>query len=63
MEDELGMSRQRVQDAVVADLPPVADLTNGLNVRFVGVDDVRLQYNAFKLPDGTVNIGRIHEAN
>lgn len=63
VEDELGMSRQRVQDAVLADLPPVADLTDGLNVRFVNVDGVRLQYNAFKLPDGTVNIGRIHEAN
>ena len=57
------MSRQRVQDAVVADLPPVGNLSSGLNVRFVTVDGVRLQYNAFKLPDGTVNIGRIHEAN
>ena len=63
IEDELGMSRQRVQDAVVADLPQVADLSFGLNVRFVTVDGVRLQYNAFRLPDGTVNIGRIHEAN
>ncbi|WP_413614876.1 hemagglutinin repeat-containing protein [Halomonas cupida] len=63
VEDELGMSRQRVQDAVVADLPPVSNLSSGLNVRFVTVDGVRLQYNAFKLPDGTVNIGRIHEEN
>lgn len=63
VEDEFGMSRQRVQDAVVADLPPVADLSDGLNIRFVNVDGVRLQYNAFKLPDGTVNIGRIHETN
>ncbi|RLQ87359.1 hypothetical protein D8780_03180 [Notoacmeibacter ruber] len=63
VEDELGMSRQRVQDAVVTDLPPVADLSDGLNVRFVNIDGVRLQYNTFKLPDGTVNIGRIHEAN
>ena len=63
VEDELGMSRLRVQDAVVADLPPVAGLSDGLNVRFVTVDGVRLQYNVFKLPDGTVNIGRIHEAN
>lgn len=57
------MSRQRVQDAIVADLPPVTDLSNGLNVRTVTVDGVKLQYNAFKLPDGTVNIGRIHEKN
>ncbi len=63
VEGELGMSRQRVQAAVVADLPPVADLSSGLNVRFVNVDGVRLQYNAFKLPDGTVNIGRIHAAD
>ncbi|PRD40391.1 hypothetical protein C5748_27270, partial [Phyllobacterium phragmitis] len=63
VEDELGMSRQRVQDAVVADLLPAGNLSSGLNVRFVTIDGVRLQYNAFKLPDGTINIGRIHEAN
>jgi len=63
VEDELGMNRQDVQRAVVADLPPITNLSNGLNVRYVTVGGVRLQYNAFKLPDGTVNIGRIHEAN
>ncbi|MFY0480916.1 hypothetical protein [Achromobacter marplatensis] len=63
VEDELGMNRKHVQDAVLADLPSISNLSDGLNVRFVIVGGVRLQYNAFKLPDGTVNIGRIHEAN
>lgn len=63
VEDELGMDRLRVQGSVIADLPPVSDLSDGLNVRFVNVDGMRLQCNAFKLPDGTVNIGRIHAAN
>ncbi len=63
IEDELGMNRKSVRDAIIADLPPTTKLSDGLNVGFVTVDGVSLQYNAFKLPDGTVNIGRIHEAN
>ena len=61
--DEMGMNRQSVQNAIIDDLPPASDLSSGLNVRFVTVDGTRLQYNTFKFPDGTVNIGRIHEAN
>jgi hypothetical protein len=28
--------------------------------RVITVDGVKLQYTAFKLPDRTINIGRIH---
>lgn len=59
----IGLNVFKPVNAGPHDLPPVADLSIGLNVRFVNVDGVRLQYNAFKLPDGAVNIGRIHEGN
>jgi RHS repeat-associated protein len=61
--DELGMDKQRVQNAILDDLPSASSLPDGLNIRFVMVDNVRLQYNAYKLPNGIVNIGRIHEVN
>ena len=34
-------------------------IKDGLNIRKVVVDGVELTYNAFRLPDGTINIGRI----
>ncbi|MDP0930203.1 hypothetical protein Q0601_23775, partial [Paracoccus onubensis] len=63
VEDELGMSREPVRDAIIDDLPSISELSDGLNVRQVTVDGVKLQYNVYKLPDGTVNIGRINAAD
>ena len=63
VEKELGMDRTMVQNAIVADMPPISSIPTGLNVRYVTVDGIKLQYNFYKFPDGTVNIGRIHAAN
>lgn len=35
------------------------DIVNGLNKGTVNVNGVPVDYHAFRLPDGTVNIGRI----
>jgi hypothetical protein len=46
--------------AIADDLNAAAgSLTAGLNIRKVIVDGVELTYNAFKLPDGVINVGRI----
>jgi uncharacterized protein RhaS with RHS repeats len=46
--------------AITDDLNAAAsELNAGLNIRKVIVDDVELTYNAFKLPNGLINVGRI----
>lgn len=57
------MSSQCVQDAVIAGLPHVTNLSDRLTVRTVTIDGENSKYNAFNLPDGPVNTRRIHEKN
>jgi len=58
--DALGIDRDAVADAIQADLarqgpvPPGANITGN-----VSVAGVTLEYRAFGLDDGTVNVGRI----
>ncbi|MNS95100.1 hypothetical protein D3C86_1425370 [compost metagenome] len=55
-----GFDRQVVQGAIQADLSKVASsLQQGQYTGSVVVNGVKLDYSAFKLPNGTINVGRI----
>jgi hypothetical protein len=54
------VDRTKAITAITDDLNAAASaIKDGLNIRKVVVDGVELTYNAFRLPDGTINIGRI----
>jgi hypothetical protein len=60
--DKLGLSRTAVQEAVQKHLPSVVDKIPAgrpLN-QVIEVGGQRIQYSAFRLPDGSINVGRIH---
>jgi len=58
--EEAGFNRKVVQDVITQDLLKVAkSWPNGQYNGSVAVNGVRLDYSAFKLPDGTINVGRI----
>ena len=62
--DEMGLSRSAVQTAIEEHLPTVvSQIVNGkpLN-QVIEVAGQKIQYTAFKLSDGTINVGRIHSA-
>ncbi|WP_244817688.1 hypothetical protein [Caballeronia sp. Lep1P3] len=55
-----GFDRQVVQNAIQSDLSGIASsLPQGQYTGSVVVNGAKLDYSAFKLPDGTVNVGRI----
>lgn len=57
---EAGIDKKAAEDAIRADLAPKADsMPEGLTSGEVRVAGKTLRYNAFKLPDGTINVGRI----
>jgi len=62
--DALGLNRSVVQSGVQTHLKTVAlQITPGKPFnQVIEVGGQRIQYTAFKLPDGTVNVGRIHGA-
>lgn len=54
------VDRTKAISAITNDLNTSGIVLNpGLNIRKVIVDGVELTFHAFKLPDGTINIGRI----
>jgi hypothetical protein len=58
--EKIGLDREIIQQAITEDLSNAAsNLVDGLNKRSVIVNGIPLDYVAFKLPDGTINIGRI----
>ena len=60
--DDLGLDRELVKKAVIADLSKCANqVPNGkpFNQK-ITVNGIDLQYTAFKLKNGTLNVGRIH---
>jgi uncharacterized protein RhaS with RHS repeats len=61
--DELGLNRGTVMTAVQQHLQTVASqLTPGKSLnQIVEVEGVRLQYTAYQLANGVVNVGRIHK--
>lgn len=55
-----GFNRQAVQDAIQYDLQKIGNaLPEGQYNGSVTVNGVKLEYSAFKLPDGVINVGRI----
>jgi len=62
--DALGLDRSLVQSGVHSHLKTVAsEIVPGkpLN-QVIIINGQRIQYTAFRLPDGTINVGRIHGA-
>jgi hypothetical protein len=58
--DAAGFSREAVSHAITSDLAKVASsLPQGLHNGSVVVNGTKLDYAAYKLADGTVNVGRI----
>ena len=57
--DRLRLSRDRVQQEILRDIAERTDIVDGLNQGTVNVDGVPVDYHAFRLPNGTINIGRI----
>lgn len=58
--DELGLDRQSVESAILADIADtMGGMSTGLNKGTTTVDGVEIDYHAFQLPDGTINIGRV----
>lgn len=60
--DALGLERSSIQLAIKEHFPSViSKLTNGKPLNsIIEVGGQRIQYTAFKLSNGTINIGRIH---
>lgn len=64
--DALGLSRLDVTAAVLDDLKRDITRVGGPKTPFNSVVEVggrRVQYAAVRLPDGTINVGRIHLEN
>jgi len=58
--DAAGLVRADVRAAITRDLTQnAASLRSGMNVRTVQVNGIDLTVNAYRLPDGTINVGRI----
>jgi filamentous hemagglutinin len=58
--EQLGLDRFAVATAIQADLARQGPVSPGANITGnVIVDGVTLEYRAFGLADGTVNVGRI----
>jgi hypothetical protein len=58
----MGMDRNIVQNAVLQDFEPICSqvISGKPFIRIINVNGQRLQYTAYRLQDGTYNIGRIH---
>ncbi len=58
--DDAGLDRGAVRDAISNDLSNLGpSLSDGLYKGQVNVGGVDIDYVAYKLPDGTINVGRI----
>ncbi len=61
--DDLGLDRSQVMDAIRSDLLPRLPLPpRQNNTPFVGnvtIGGIHLDYTAYRLSDGSVNVGRI----
>lgn len=58
--DKAGFLRADVRIVIQKDLSQNMDaIREGFNARSVDVGGVRLDFRAFRLPDGTINVGRI----
>jgi RHS repeat-associated protein len=60
--DEMGLARAEVQGAIEQHVSSIASqIPNGAPLnQIIEVAGQRIQYSAYRLPDGTINVGRIH---
>jgi hypothetical protein len=56
---EAGVSVQAAKEAILSDIALKGSLPSGLSTGTVNVGGRNLIYNAYKLADGTINVGRI----
>jgi RHS repeat-associated protein len=56
---QAGLDQRAVEAAVRQDLSRLGTIPPGLTQRTITVNGTSITYNAYRLPDGTVNIGRI----
>jgi hypothetical protein len=63
--DAAGLQREAVRSAVESHLKPLtSQIQTGKPFnQVIEIGGQRFQYTAYKLPDGTINVGRIHPAN
>ena len=55
-----GINKKAAENAIRTDIASKEiNLKPGQNIGSVNIDGKTLEYNAFKLPDGTINVGRI----
>ena len=55
-----GMDQAVVQAAIEADVTSnAAAIQRGLNIRTITVSGQKITYQAFQLPNGVINVGRI----
>ncbi|MBQ9357832.1 MAG: VCBS repeat-containing protein [Prevotella sp.] len=60
--DALSLEREIVINAIKTDIAQINDIPQGHTIiRIIKVNGIELQYNAYKLNDGTINVGRIHK--
>lgn len=54
-----GLNPEEVQGAIKSDIGNGANIRPDSNTRYIEVDGKTLRYNARKLPNGTINVGKI----
>ena len=60
--DKLNLPRKEVMKNVTKDIQQLTIIPYGMHVnRTIIINGIRLQYTVFKLNNGTLNVGRIHE--
>ncbi|MBI3452643.1 MAG: hypothetical protein HY057_07425 [Rhodospirillales bacterium] len=58
--DGIGLNRTQIENAIRNDLRPIArSMSDGLYKGSTSVNGIRIDYHAYKLSDGTINVGRI----
>jgi len=60
--DAMGLDRALLQSTIKNNLTTIGPTMslNRLTIQTVTINGQLIQYNAFKLPNGTINVGRIH---
>ncbi len=60
----INLARNDIRSAVINDIQQIDNIPMGTPInRVIIVNNVKLQYTVYQLPDGTFNIGRIHGVN
>jgi hypothetical protein len=58
--DDMGLDRNVVQKTIEADIKKVLESKEILKPKILEVNGQKIEYHPYKLPDGTINVGRIN---